>query len=248
MYDFEGRVAIVTGAASGIGRATAKRFAAEGASVAVVDLVDEGAEETVRSIEDDGGEAAYIRTDVSDGDDVEAMVAETVETFGRLDLAHNNAGRSGQFVSTVDYPEDEWARTIGTNLTGVFLCLKHEIPAMLESGGGAVVNTASTSGFVGSPDMAAYAPSKHGVVGLTRTAALEFGADGVRVNAVCPGVVGTEGVRAFMDVEAASEAHPFGRIGEPEEIAAAVAWLCSEEASYVNGLPMLVDGGTLAGE
>jgi NAD(P)-dependent dehydrogenase (short-subunit alcohol dehydrogenase family) len=250
------RVAVVTGAASGIGRASALAFAGQGDAVVVSDIDEAGGEETVRRIRDGGGEASFVRADVTDEADVEALVSGTVDRYGRLDVAHNNAGHGGSPALTADYAREDWDRLIALNLTGTWLCLKHEIPQMLAGGGGAIVNTASTFGMVGVQGMCAYVASKHGVVGLTKAAALEYAAQGVRVNAICPGATRTPQLEAFWaDIDPADPEsvgaqyvakEPIGRLGRPEEIAAAVVWLCSDAASFVTGHPMVADGGWLA--
>lgn len=242
---------MVTGAGSGIGRASAMAFAREGAKVVVSDVVVEGGEETVRMIEEAGGEATFVKADVSKTSEVEALVNSVVEIYGRLDCAHNNAGIEGAMASTVDCTEETWERTISINLKGVWLGMKHEIPRMIEGGGGAIVNTASVAGLVGFQGLPAYVASKHGVVGLTRTAALEYAQQGIRVNAVCPGVIRTPMVERILGGDPEAEAQftalePVGRMGTPEEIAEAVVWLCSDAASFVTGVPMAVDGGLVA--
>ena len=247
----DGKIALVTGAGSGIGRATALVFAREGAKVVVADVVVDGGEETVRLIKAAGGEAVFVKADMAKAAEVEAMVQKAVATYGRLDCAHNNAGIEGATGRTADYREEDWNRVISINLTGVWLCMKYEISQMLKQGGGAIVNTASDAGLLGVPQMPAYVASKHGVVGLTKTAALEYAKSGIRVNAVCPGVIKTPmleritGQRAGR-AERMAAAEPVGRMGKPEEIAEAVVWLCSEAASFVTGLPMPVDGGIAA--
>ncbi len=249
--EFSGKVALVTGAGSGIGRASAQAFANAGASVIVADVVVEGGEETVQLIKQTGGEATFVRADVSRASEVEALVRQTIETYGRLDYAHNNAGIEGASAGTVDYSEEAWDRVIAINLKGVWLCMKYEIPAMLKQGGGAIVNTASVAGLIGSAGTVAYTASKHGVVGLTRTTALEFAKQGIRVNAVCPGVIRTPMVERVMALDPSVEARltsvePVGRLAAPEEVARAVVWLCSGASSFVTGVPMPIDGGWTA--
>lgn len=246
-----GKVALITGGSTGIGRASARIFAREGAQVVVADVNVEGAEETVRLIRDAGGEALCIRADVSQAADAEAMVRQAAQTYGRLDCAFNNAGIEGELQSTRDYAEATWERVMAINLKGVWLSMKAEIGHMLGHGGGAIVNTASAAGLVAVPDLSAYVASKHGVVGLTKTAALEYAKAGIRVNAVCPGGVDTPMLqRVFADntqaAEAAVAAEPVGRLAQPAEIGEAVVWLCSEAASFVTGHPMAVDGGYVA--
>ena len=249
--ELEGRVALVTGAAAGIGRASALAFAAAGARVMVSDVVVDGGAETVGQIQANGGEATFVRADVSQTADVEALVRQTVETYGRLDCAHNNAGIEGELAATADCAEANWDRTIAINLKGVWLCMKYEIPHMLEQGGGAIVNTSSVAGLVGFPNLPAYVATKHGVAGLTRTAALEYAEQGIRVNAVCPGVIQTAMIDRIVGGDAEAEAQftalePVGRMGSPAEVAQAVVWLCSDAASFVTGVAMPVDGGFVA--
>ncbi len=249
MNRFEGKVAIVTGAASGIGRASALGFAREGASVVVADIDDEGGGETVRLIADAGGTACFAHTDVADSESVQAMVNTALSEYGRLDYAHNNAGIVGAGATIAEMDEEVWQRGIGVMLTGVFLCLKYEIPHIVAQGpGGAIVNTSSGAGLIGFPGMADYVSSKHGVIGLTRTAALELATTGVRVNAICPGTARSRMVNEWMGDDPALEKqvvdlHPIGRIAEAEEIAAAALWLCSPESSFVLGHALTVDGG-----
>ena len=247
----EGKVALVTGAGSGIGRATALVFAREGAKVVVSDIVVEGGQETVQQIEAAGGEAIFVKADVSQAADVEALITQTVETYGRLDCAFNNAGIEGGMKLTIDCTKEEFDRTIAVNLTGVWLCMKYEIQQMLSQGSGAIVNTASAAGLVGFPSLPDYVASKHGVVGLTKTAALEYAKSGIRVNAVCPGVIQTPMVERGAQLspgfdELAVSMEPVGRFGQPAEVGEAVVWLCSDAASFVTGHPMAVDGGLVA--
>ena len=247
-----GKVALVTGAGTGIGRASARAFAAAGASVVVADVADDAAEETVRLIVEAGGEAVRVHADVTDDAQVEAMVRAAVDGFGRLDYAHNNAGMSGAPAGVVELDRDQWDRTVALNLTSVWMSMKHEIPAMLASGdGGAIVNTSSGAGLVGFPALPAYVATKHGVLGLTKSAALEYVRRGIRVNAVCPGTTRTPMIESFMAGDEAMErllaqASPIGRMATPEEIAAAVVWLCSDAASYVTGVALPVDAGAVA--
>jgi NAD(P)-dependent dehydrogenase (short-subunit alcohol dehydrogenase family) len=245
------KVALVTGGGSGIGRATAQIFAREGAKVVVSDVVAAGCEETVRLITTAGGEAVFVKTDVSKSAEVEALVQKTVATYGQLDCAFNNAGVEGALAPTTTYSEADWDRVVAVNLKGVWLCLKFEIQQMLKQGGGAIVNTSSDAGLVGFQGLSAYVASKHGVNGLTKTAALEYAKHNIRVNSVCPGGVRTPMLeRAFKMApgmeEAAMAMEPVGRLGKPEEIGEAVVWLCSDAASFVTGLPMAVDGGMVA--
>jgi NAD(P)-dependent dehydrogenase (short-subunit alcohol dehydrogenase family) len=246
---FVGKVAIVTGAASGIGRASAIGFARGGAKVVVADIDRAGGQETVRLIGGDGGEACFAETDVADSLSVQAMVNTAISQYGRLDYAHNNAGVVGAGAPIAELPEDVWNRGIGVMLTGVFLCLKYEIPHIVAQGpGGAIVNTSSGAGLIGFPGMADYVSSKHGVIGLTRTAALELATTGVRVNCVCPGTARSRMVNDWMGDDPALEKqvvdmHPIGRIAEAEEIVDAVLWLCSGESSFVLGHSLVVDGG-----
>jgi len=251
MNRLDGKIALVTGGSSGIGRAAALAFAREGAKVVIADVLVEGSEETVQMIEKSGGQAIFFRTDVSKPAEVEALIKETVETCGRLDCAFNNAGIGGGGVATAECTEEEWDRVMNINLKGVWLCMKYEIQRMLEQGGGAIVNTASVAGLVGFQNTPAYVASKHGVVGLTKAAALEYATFGIRINAVCPGVIRTPlidrvvAARPKME-EVYTAMHPVGRLGEPEEIAEAVVWLCSDAASFVTGHAMVVDGGLVA--
>lgn len=250
MTQFEGKVAIVTGAASGIGATTAEMYARDGARVVVSDVNEEGGQATVGRIESAGGEAIFVRTDVSDPQACEELVARAVDHFGRLDVAFNNAGIGGAQALTADYPLDDWHQLMGINLFGVFYCMKYEIPAMLASGGGAIVNMASILGQVAFATSPAYVTSKHGVVGLTANAAVEYGQQGIRVNAVGPGFIRTPLIAALEQdrptYDMLVSLHPIGRLGEPEEVAELVLWLSSEKASFVTGAYYPVDGGYLA--
>lgn len=243
-----GKVAFVTGAANGIGRATALAFAREGAAVVVADVSEQGNQETARMIEELGGRAIAVKCNVTQAEDVKAALDKTIETFGRLDFAFNNAGVEQEMAATAELDEAEWDRIVNTDLRGVFLCLKHEIPLMLKQGGGAIVNTSSGAGVKGFKGQAAYVAAKHGVVGLTRAAALDYASQNIRINAVCPGIIDTpmmdrvsggtpEGRQQVISQE------PIGRMGQPEEIANAVVWLCSDASSFAVGHALVVDGG-----
>jgi NAD(P)-dependent dehydrogenase (short-subunit alcohol dehydrogenase family) len=241
-------VAIVTGASSGIGRAAAHRFGEEGATVVAADVDPEKGAATVEEIRAAGGEAAFVETDVSDADEVASLVEATVDRYGGLDFAFNNAGIEGRNDPTADQPTDNWARVVDVNLKGVFLGMRAQIAAMRDHGGGAIVNTSSIAGLVGFRGVGPYVASKHGVIGLTKTAALEYGSEGIRVNAICPGVIDTPMVERSAEadpelVEQVSAATPLGRIGTPEEVGDVAVWLCSDDASFVTGEAMVVDGG-----
>lgn len=248
----EGKAAVITGAGSGIGRATAKIFAREGAKLLISDIVAEAGTETLEALRAAGAAAIFMKVDVSKASDVAAMVAKAVETYGRIDCAFNNAGIEGEGAVTHKCSEENWHRVISINLTGVWLCMKAEIEQMLkQGGGGSIVNTSSLAGLAGSVGGPAYVASKHGVAGLTKTAALEYGRHGIRVNAVCPGPIRTPMMQRIMRGSAEAEqrfirAEPLKRFGDPEEIGESVAWLCSDRASYVTGLAMPVDGGAIA--
>jgi len=246
----DGRAALVTGGGSGLGRASAIALARAGATVTVVDVDEQGGKETAALVfEEVGGDADFVRADVTRPDEVEAMVDKAIARWGHLDCALNNAGTTGASAPTADYTLDDWNRTIALNLTGVFLCLKYEIPAMLERGG-AIVNIASGAGLVGFAGLPAYVASKHGVVGLTRAAAMEYASQGIRINAICPGSTRTPMLEGFIGGDPQVErmmtrAVPLGRLGRPDEIAEAVVWLCSDAASFVVGHALAVDGGSV---
>ncbi|MGZ8557440.1 MAG: SDR family oxidoreductase [Chitinophagaceae bacterium] len=249
---FDGKVALVTGGSYGIGRATAVAFARSGAKVVVADWMEDKKSETINLIKDMGGEVLFIRCDVSNGTEVKNMIENTITRFGRLDYAFNNAGIEGAMANTQECTEENWDKTIGVNLKGVWLCLKNEIPYMLKQGKGAIVNCASVAGLIGFPGLPAYVTSKHGVVGLTKTAALENAKLGIRINAVCPGVIKTDMINRITgkdkEVEKQyTDMEPVGRMGNPEEVAEAVVWLCSDAASFITGHAMPVDGGWIAG-
>jgi len=247
---FDGKSVIVTGGGSGIGRAAALAFAAEGARIVVADLNQPSGEATVREVRADGGEAAFARTDVSRAADCAAMVESAVKLYGRLDIAFNNAGINIAVAPIADVDEQDWTRILSVNLTGVFLCMKHEIPAMRRTGGGAIINTASVGGVIGTAGVTAYCATKHAVVGLTKSAALDHIADGIRINAICPGATRTEMLAQWFKDPAverrALSQTPIGRIASPEEIARAVLFLASEEASFMVGHAMIADGGLTA--
>ena len=248
---FDGKVALVTGAADGIGRASALAFAREGARVVVADVAEAGGKETVRLIADQGGEAIFVPCDVTRSADVRALVDRAVETYGRLDAAHNNAGITTPQVAAADITEEDFDRTLAVNLKGVWLCMKYEVPAMLASGGGAIVNAGSSAAVVGLPLFGGYTASKHGVAGLTRSAALDYAKLGVRINCVCPGATRTRMMLGAIEEnpergEIISRTIPIGRMGEPEEVAELAVWMCSDRASFVVGVVVSADGGTVA--
>jgi len=248
---FAGKVALVTGGGTGIGRASAVLFAQAGASVAVVDCAKDAAEETCALIGAAGGTALCVPADVTVADEVAAAVATVVDRFGGLDVAHNNAGTSGTPTTVADCSEAEWDRVLALNLKGVWLCMKYEIPELRRRGGGAVVNTSSGAGLIGFAGLPAYVASKHGVIGLTKSAALELAKSNIRVNAICPGTTVTPMIEQYIGGDPGTERAmratcPNGRMAQPEEIAAAAVWLCSEAASYVSGVALPVDFGAVA--
>lgn len=245
------KVVVITGAGAGIGRACALAFAEAGARVSVADTARDSGYETVKMIEGHGGEALFTEVDVASGDSVRDLIDATGKKFGGLDYAVNNAGIEGQSADTADCSEDNWARVLAVNLTGVWNCMRYEIPRMIDRGGGAIVNMASVAGLVGFSGLPAYCASKGGVIQLTRTAALEYAARGVRVNAICPGVIHTAMVERLIGGDPEKEKdfialEPVGRMGRPEEIARAARWLCSDDASFVTGHPLAADGGFVA--
>jgi NAD(P)-dependent dehydrogenase (short-subunit alcohol dehydrogenase family) len=248
----EGKIGLVTGGTTGIGRDTAVLFAKAGARVVVAGRREVEGQETVELIRAAGGDGLFVKTDVSKASDVETLVKKTVEKFGRLDVAFNNAGIEGVWVPIIRQTEEDWDRTVDINLKGVWLCLKYEIRQMLkQGGGGAIVNMSSIAGLMGGADAATYCASKHGVIGLTKAAALENARHRIRVNAVCPAVIETAmGDRLFGQPEAKKYSlglHPLGRFGTPVEVAEAVVWMCSDRASFMTGQPLVLDGGFLAG-
>lgn len=246
------KVAMVTGGGSGIGRAAALAFADAGATVVVADIDVEGGNKTIDAIERAGGHSVFFQADVSQASDVEALVNKTVDEYGRLDCSFNNAGIEGAVGTRLaDYREEDWDKLIDINLKGVWLCMKYQLARMVEQGSGAIVNNASIAGLVGGTFGSAYYASKHGVIGLTKAAAIEYGGCGIRVNAVCPGVIQTEMADRLLRGDKPRESaitalHPLGRLGSPEEVAQAVVWLSSDAASFVTGQAIAVDGGYVA--
>ncbi|ODH01968.1 oxidoreductase [Nostoc sp. KVJ20] len=245
---YTGKVAFVTGAANGIGRATALAFAREGANVVVADVSEQGNQETAYMIEELGGRVLAVKCDVTRSEDVKAALSKTIESFGRLDFAFNNAGVEQKNAATAEIEEEEWDRIVDIDLRGVFLCMKYEIPLLLKQGGGAIVNTSSGAGVIGIKGGAAYTAAKHGVIGLTKSAALDYASQNIRVNAVAPGYIDTPMMDRFTGGTAEGRKQviseePVGRMGQPEEIANAVVWLCSDAAAFIIGHTLVVDGG-----
>jgi len=250
--DLRGKVALITGGTTGIGRDTAVLFAKHGVKIAITGRREPEGNETIQLVRAAGGEGMFLKGDVSKSADAQAMVQKTVEKFGRLDIAFNNAGIEGNWKPIPDWTEDEFDKLIDINVKGVWLSLKYEIPQMLKQGGeGAIVNMSSVAGLMGAAGASVYVASKHAVIGLTRTAALECAKSGIRVNAVCPAVIETAmAERAFADPEVSKwvlAQHPIGRFGKPIEVAEAVLWMCSEKASFMTGHYIVLDGGMLAG-
>ena len=248
---FEGKVVLITGAATGLGHAAALIFAQKGARVAIVDVNRSGAENTAREITDAGGTAIAIHADIADESQVRGMVAATIDAYGRLDVAANNAATGGHPAPLAEHTSEAWLRTIGINLSGTFYCMKYEIPAILAQGGGAIVNVASIAGVRGDYGMAAYTAAKHGVNGITKVAAIEYASQGLRVNSLCPGGILTPMLEGYFRAyperrEKANQSTPIRRLSSPEEMARTLVWLCSEDASYVNGHELIADGGTSA--
>lgn len=249
---FENKVALVTGGSFGIGRATAIAFAKQGAKIAVADWKEDKNQETLKRIGKAGSEGIFIRCDVSKSQEVKAMMSKIITKYGKLDFAFNNAGIEGSMASVHECSEENWDKTISVNLKGVWLCMKYEIPQMLKQGKGVIVNMSSVAGLIGFANLPAYVSSKHAIVGLTKTAALENAKTGIRVNAVCPGVIKTEMIDRITGKDKAVEKQyegmePVGRMGKPEEIAESVIWLCSEAASFITGVALPADGGWMAG-
>ncbi|NEP90059.1 MAG: SDR family oxidoreductase [Okeania sp. SIO2C2] len=248
--EFEGKVTLITGGSSGIGRATALAFAKKGSKVVIGSRREKESQETVGMIQEMGSEAIFVKTDITQATEVENLVNQTINTYNRLDYAFNNAGREGILGPSIEQSEENWNQVINTNLKGVWLSMKYQIPQMLKNGGGAIVNNASVAGLVGVPNGSIYCASKHGVIGLTKAVALEQATAGIRINSVCPAVIQTDMVDRAWNLlddrearEQAVAAHPIGRFGQPEEVANAVVWLCSDAASFITGHSLTIDGG-----
>ena len=251
MKPFDGKVVLITGGASGIGRVAARAFADEGARVVVSDRTEDEGRETVRKVSEAGGQATFVQAEVTNSSEVRALLQEVERACGRLDFALNNAGIDGSRARTADYPEEIWSEVVNVNLTGVFLCMKYEIPLMLRNGGGVIINMSSVAGVTGFPEHSAYTASKHGVIGLTKTAALEYAKQGIRVNALCPAYTRTPMVDRIVQSKPGLEAKlqsrvPIGRLGTPEEISAAAVYLCMPSASFITGHSLVLDGGIMA--
>ncbi len=244
--EFEGKIALITGGSSGIGRATAIAFAKKGAKVVIASRREKESEETVAMIKEIGSEAIFVKTNITQATEVKNLVNQTISTYNRLDYAFNNAGTEGILGPSIEQTEENWNHIIDTNLKGVWLSMKYQIPQMLKNGGGAIVNNASGFGLVGGPNVSIYCASKHGVIGLTKAIALEQAAAGIRINSVCPGPTQTDLLDRILSKIGRSEAkaaQPIGRFGKPEEIANAVVWLCSDAASFIIGHSLTIDGG-----
>jgi len=250
MKEFEGKVALITGGSSGMGRTTALAFAQKGAKIVVASRREKEGEETVAMIKEIGSEAIFVKTDITQVIEVENLVNQTINTYARLDYAFNNAGVEGILGPSIEQTESNWNYIIDINLKGVWLSMKYQIPAMLKNGGGAIVNNASIYGLMGLANLSIYCASKHGVIGLTKAVALEQATAGIRINTVCPGIIQTDMVDRAFGKDDDSEgkvqmaaSHPIGRLGKPEEIANAVVWLCSDSASFITGHSLTIDGG-----
>ena len=248
-YDYRGKIVLVTGGGSGIGLASSQAFAAAGATVIVADLSEDNGNRAVELIRSAGGEAQFRRVNVANEDEVIALIEHIAKSHGRLDIAHNNAGIEAMTVPLAQVPSDNWRKVIDVNLSSVFYCLKAEIPVMVSQGGGAIVNTASVAGLIGGFNLSVYTAAKHGVVGLTKAAAMDYATQGVRINALCPGAIDTPFLaqlpKPFLDRLIFGT--PMTRLGKPAEMAQAILWLCSDAASYVTGQSLAVDGGTALG-